>query len=101
MRRACFLLAADAQAGVKRNDPFVVGKQRIDVELDQLRQVGQHLRQRDHHVADGVQLRRRMITVAGQQLRDARVGDDVRGNPILTTSGCGVKLGQFCIGTKN
>ena len=50
--------AADAQACVERDDPVVVGPQRIDVEFGQLGQIGQHLRQRDQHVADGVEIDR-------------------------------------------
>ena len=52
--------------------PSWSAQQRVDVELGELGQVGQHLRHRDQHVADGVEVGRRMVAIAGQQLGDAR-----------------------------
>ena len=43
------------------------------------RQVGQHLRQRDQHVADRIEPRRRMVAVAGQQAGDAGARDELAG----------------------
>jgi hypothetical protein len=57
----------------------VVRPQRADVEFGQLRQIGQHLRHRDQHVADGIDGGRGMIAVAGEQLGDARARGQLAG----------------------
>jgi hypothetical protein len=69
VRRAGVLLAADAQAGVQRDHAFVIGEQWVDVQLCQLRQVSEHLRESDEYVADRIDLRWRMVAVTSQQLR--------------------------------
>ena len=69
----------DAHASVEGNDPSRIGQQRIDIELDDLRYVGNELRRTDQYAANGVQVRRRPLAISGQQPRYPGAEDDLAG----------------------
>ena len=60
---------------VERQHPFGSREQRVDVEFDDLRQVDHQLGDLDQRQADGVEIGRRCIAVALEQLVDARAAD--------------------------
>jgi hypothetical protein len=49
---ACRPAPIEPHACVEGDHAVVIGQQRIDVELGELRQVGEHLRERDEDIAD-------------------------------------------------
>src|SRR4030095_6105174 len=65
--------------GVEGDHPFLVGQQRVDVELGDLVDVGDELGQADHDVAHRATVGRRPVTEAAQQAVDAGAAQRILG----------------------
>jgi len=73
------LRGVDDDAGVERDDPSLVGKQRIDVELAQRRSIHYELRTAHQRVGNRLEIRRRPVAISFQEIVDARLAHEVAG----------------------
>ncbi len=78
-RHAGLARRRDDDPRIERHDTALVGEQRIDVELGDFRDVGDEIGNARQRLADRPHVGGGEVAIAGEQLRDPRASDDVRG----------------------